>query len=38
VVLNFGGKIGDGSPQEVQRDPHVQKAFLGQEDVKVAVS
>jgi branched-chain amino acid transport system ATP-binding protein len=38
VVLNFGGKIGDGSPQEVQRDPHVQRAFLGQEDAETAVS
>jgi branched-chain amino acid transport system ATP-binding protein len=38
VVLNFGRKIGDGTPQEVQRDPHVQKAFLGQEDEAVAVA
>jgi branched-chain amino acid transport system ATP-binding protein len=36
VVLNFGGKIGDGTPQEVKSDPHVQKAYLGQEDAAVA--
>jgi len=32
VVLNFGLKIGDGTPEQVQRNPHVQKAYLGQED------
>jgi branched-chain amino acid transport system ATP-binding protein len=38
VVLNFGIKIAEGSPQEVQRDPHVQQAFLGQEDVQGEVA
>jgi branched-chain amino acid transport system ATP-binding protein len=36
VVLNFGLKIGDGTPEEVQRDLHVQKAYLGQEDAELA--
>ena len=28
-VLDFGSMIADGSPIEVQRDPNVQKAYLG---------
>jgi branched-chain amino acid transport system ATP-binding protein len=31
AVLDFGSKIGDGTPDEVQRNPEVLKAYLGQE-------
>jgi branched-chain amino acid transport system ATP-binding protein len=32
VVLNFGQKIADGTPDEVQRNSDVQKAYLGQDE------
>lgn len=38
VVLNFGLKIAEGTSGEVQRDPHVQKAYLGQEDAEIAAA
>ncbi len=36
TVLNFGQKIAEGTPEQVQSNRHVQKAYLGQDDADVA--